>query len=75
MGLVTDVYWTCPGCGTRMQAQVYGEASDPPEFPVTGIPAGRELKWAPPCRDCKNYELTIPETLVHGRIVRTRGET
>ncbi len=64
MGLVTDVYWDCPGCGGREQAQAYGDWHDPVEFPVDAVPAGRGLKWNPPCTRCGGYQLTMPEVLV-----------
>lgn len=64
MGLVTDVFWTCPGCGSREQAQAYGEWDDPKEFPVDAVPASRGLKWNPPCYKCSKYKLTMPEVLV-----------
>lgn len=65
MGLVTDVFWTCPGCGSRQQAQVYGEWDDPAEFPVDAVPSGRyPLKWNPPCEECGQYRLVMPEVKV-----------
>ncbi len=64
MGLVTNVYWVCPGCGSREQAQAYGEYDDPEEFPVGAVPASRGLKWSPPCSKCGKYELVLPEVLV-----------
>ena len=64
MGLVTDVFWTCPGCGSREQAQAYGEWGDPKEFPVDAVPASRTLKWNPPCSKCGLYKLNIPDVLV-----------
>lgn len=64
MGLVTDVFWTCPGCGSREQAQAYGESCDPKEFPVEAVPASRGLKWNPPCEKCGKFRLTMPEVMV-----------
>ncbi len=64
MGLVTDVFWTCPGCGSRERAQAYGDWDDPEEFPIDAVPAGRGLKWHPPCGKCGQYKLTMPEVLV-----------
>ena len=64
MGLVTDVFWTCPGCGSRENAQAYGGDDDPPEFPVTAVPAQRGLKWNPPCSKCGKFKLKMPEVLV-----------
>jgi hypothetical protein len=64
MGWVTDVFWTCPGCRSREQAQAYGEPEDPQEFPVDAVPASRGLKWNPPCKGCGNFRLTMPEVLV-----------
>ena len=64
MGLVTDVFWTCPGCGSRERAQAYGGWDDPDEFPVEAVPASRGLKWNPPCTKCGKYRLEMPEVLV-----------
>jgi len=64
MGLVTDVFWTCPGCGSREKAQAYGGWDDPNEFPVDAVPASRGLKWNPPCGKCGQYKLMMPEVLV-----------
>ena len=64
MGMVTDVFWTCPGCGSREKAQAYGGFDDPDEFPADAVPASRGLKWNPPCSHCGNYRLTMPEVLV-----------
>jgi len=63
MGLVTNVFWICPGCGSREQAQVYGEWTDPEEFPVDAVPSSRGLKWNPPCKKCGKFRLTMPEVL------------
>ena len=63
MGLVTDVYWICPGCGSREQAQVYGGWEDPPEFPVDAVPGDRGLKWNPPCEKCGKFRLKEPKTV------------
>lgn len=61
MGLVTDVFWICPGCGSRQQAQAYGEWNDPKEFPVSAVPCSRwPLKWNPPCEECGQYRLVMP---------------
>ena len=64
MGMVTDVFWTCPGCESREKAQAYGGHDDPDEFPVGAVPASRWLKWNPPCGKCGNYRLTMPVVLV-----------
>jgi hypothetical protein len=64
VGLVTDVFWTCPGCQSREKAQAYGDWDDPDEFPVDAVPASRGLKWNPPCRKCGKYRLVMPETMV-----------
>ena len=64
VGLVTDVFWTCPGCQSREKAQAYGDWDDPDEFPVDAVPASRGLKWNPPCSKCGKYRLVMPETLV-----------
>jgi hypothetical protein len=64
MGMVTDVFWNCPGCGSREQAQAYGEISDPEEFPAQAVPASRGLKWNPPCSKCGKFKLIMPEVLV-----------
>lgn len=57
MGLVTDVFWTCPGCGSREQAQAYGEWDDPGEFSPLEVPVDRGLKWNPPCSKCGKFRL------------------
>ena len=64
MGIVTDVLWDCPSCGSRETAQVYGEISDPDDFPVTAVPVSRGLKWNPPCQRCGKYRLVMPEVFV-----------
>lgn len=64
VGLVTDVFWTCPGCSSREKAQAYGDWDDPDEFPVTAVPASRGLKWNPPCTKCGRFRLVMPEVLV-----------
>ncbi len=64
MGLVTNVFWTCPNCGSREQAQAYGGYDDPREFPVECVPAFRRLKWNPPCEKCGKYRLEMPEIYV-----------
>ncbi len=65
MGLVTSVFWTCPGCGSEQEAQLYGEWDDPKQFPVSAVPASRGLKWNPPCTKCGGYRLVVPEVYVH----------
>jgi len=35
MGLVTNVFWSCPGCGSKEQA--HGDCDDPDEFTVSGL--------------------------------------
>lgn len=57
MGLVTDVFWACPGCGSREQAQAYGAWDDPKEFPPSLVPVDRGLKWNPPCSKCGKFQL------------------
>lgn len=57
MGLVTDVMWNCPGCGSREQAQAYGESDDPEEFHPQFVPVGRDLKWNPACCKCGKFRL------------------
>jgi hypothetical protein len=64
MGLVTNVYWNCPGCGSLETAQVFGQWGDPSEFPKTAVPADRELKWNPPCEGCGKFKLVTPHTTV-----------
>lgn len=63
MALVSDVYWICPGCGSRETAQVYRDYEDPPEFPLDAIPGGYDLSWNPPCKKCGEYELRMPKTI------------
>lgn len=64
MGLATDVYWECPNCDTRNQAEVYGDWGDPETFPRKAVPMGRKLKWNPPCTKCELYRLTDPKGLI-----------
>ena len=72
MGLVTDIYWICPGCGSKETAQVYGDYEDPMDFPVDAVPSDRELKWNPPCEKCGKHKLIEPPpVLVKYRIVPT----
>jgi hypothetical protein len=61
MGLVTDVYWNCPGCNSKQHAQTYGEWNDPGEFHPHFIPVDRGLSYNPPCTSCGNYQL-LPES-------------
>lgn len=63
MGLVTNVYWTCPGCGSRERAQIYGEWNDPDEFNVVAVPGDRSLKWNPPCTKCGKFRLIEPASV------------
>jgi hypothetical protein len=65
MGLVTDVFWDCPGCGSRERAQTYGEWDDPNEFHPHFIPGGRSLKWNPPCSKCGKFRLMPPQYVKH----------
>jgi hypothetical protein len=57
MGPVTNVYWECPGCYNKNNAQIYGEWEDPDEFPIDKVPISRGLKWNPPCELCGKYQL------------------
>lgn len=64
MALVTDVYWTCPGCCSRETAQVLGDYVDPEEFPLDAVPTNRGgLRWNPPCRACGKFRLMMPPTI------------
>ena len=74
MGLVTDVYWVCPGCGSVETAQVYGHYDDPDTFPFEAIPVSRGLKWNPPCENCGKFHLTVPEVFVQGVIAPVGDE-
>jgi hypothetical protein len=74
MGLVTNVFWTCPGCGSIEKAQAYGGWDDPDEFPVDAVPASRGLKWNPPCGKCGNFKLDMPEVLVKCEPVLATGD-
>ena len=74
MGYVTNVFWVCPGCGSKEQAQVYGDPNDPDEFPVSAVPAERGLKWNPPCEECGGYRLSLPNVLVECVPVVVAGE-
>lgn len=59
MGLVTDVFWNCPGCGSRELAQVGGYYGD--ELSTDAIPVEcGGLRWNPPCRKCGKFRL-MPE--------------
>ena len=69
MGLVTDIFWVCPGCGSRENAQAYGSWDDPMEFPVDAVPSDRELKWNPPCKGCGSFRLELPVVLLPCKIV------
>ena len=60
MGLVTNVYWECPGCGQKNTAQMYGEVDDPSEFPIDQVPVSRGLKWDAACECCGKYKPTDP---------------
>ena len=71
MGLVTDIYWICPGCRKENKAQVYGEWEDPPEFRINCVPISRQLKWNPPCEQCGLFKLdNHPEIYVPLPIVK-----
>ena len=73
MGLVTDVFWVCPGCGSEEQAQVYGDWEDPTTFPVDAVPCDRGLKWNPPCENCGEFKLIEPPPVtVKYKIVSTK---
>ena len=61
MGLVTDIYWNCPGCGSKERAQAYGEWDDPNEFHPHFVPVDRGLKWNPVCSKCGKFQL-LPES-------------
>ena len=82
MGLVTDVFWTCPKCETKNKAQLYGWYEQPdrqdgecPELPRKAIPSNAELKWNPPCTGCGEYKMSEPPvTLVEFPIVRVDGD-
>lgn len=58
MGLVTNVYWKCPNCGSVERAQLYGDWGWPESFPPGDVPADSDLKWNPPCEVCGKYQLT-----------------
>lgn len=61
MGMVTDVLWRCPGCGTQQVAQTYGEWGDPGRFEKpSDVPLGADLKWNPPCDGCGKFQLVRP---------------
>ena len=74
MGLVTDVWWRCPGCGSLQQAQANGEWNDPPSFPSHAVPSDRYLKWNPPCGSCGRYRLTLPVVPIECVFERVVGE-
>ena len=74
MSLIANVFWECPGCGSREQAQVNGERGDPMEFPVDAVPVSRGLRWNPPCQKCGKFRLELPETRVAYLPVPARGK-
>ena len=71
MGMVTDVKWECPGCGTEQIAQLYddfypewdGENKRKP-LPRKAVPSNAELKWNPPCEKCGEYRLVEPAAVL-----------
>lgn len=79
MGMVTDVKWECPECGTENIAQLYddfyydiGDDECKP-LPREAIPSNAELKWNPPCMGCGKYKLVEPPiTLVEFPIARVK---
>ena len=58
MGMVTDVNWNCPGCGSRERAQLYGTVGDGSDLEMDAVPMGSEVKWNPVCTKCGRYRLT-----------------
>lgn len=64
MAIVTDVHWTCPGCGSAETAQVLGEYADPDNFTSDAVPTDRGgLRWNPPCQRCGQFRLEMPRTI------------
>lgn len=58
MGLVTDVNWSCPGCGSRERAQLCGIVGDGDDLEMDAVPMGSEVRWSPACTKCGKYRLT-----------------
>jgi len=79
MGMVTDVEWICPKCGTKNIAQLYDDYYEkdcfdrdcrPKPLSNKAIPSDASLKWNPPCDGCGGYQLCNPAaTLVEFPIV------
>lgn len=65
MGMIADVRWVCPGCGSTQIAQIYNEQGGPSDVPINRVPANTGLKWAPPCDVCGEYKLCEPEFVVY----------
>lgn len=57
MGLVTDVYWNCPGCGSRERGQLYDIVGDGEDLELDAAPLGETVKWDPPCSRCGRFKL------------------
>lgn len=79
MGIVTDVNWNCPGCGTVNNAQLYDDYYPPYDEDYNPIshkqlPYGVSLKWNPPCEKCKEYQLKDPSILVDLPIIKLNSE-
>jgi len=69
MGMVTDVKWECPGCGSINIAQLYDDRypeydDDRKPLPRKAVPSNGELKWNPPCESCMEYRLTEPPVVL-----------
>ncbi len=68
MGMVTDIKWECPKCGTENIAQLYGDYYLEGEYgtPLSrkAIPSDAGLKWNPPCEGCGKYRLAEPPSVL-----------
>lgn len=61
MAEVTDVNWTCPGCGSVEVAQVLGWYDDLTPDAIPTECGG--LRWNPPCQRCGQFRLMPPKTI------------
>lgn len=57
MGLVTDVRWTCPGCGSVELAQIGGDYEDGEITPDRVPVECGGMRWNPPCMRCGEFQL------------------
>ena len=73
--VVTDFFWTCPGCGAKNKGQLQGDyyPDDDPEYkPIDGtfLPSQASLNGTHVCSGCGLYQMLEPtETLVRFPII------